>query len=136
MTVNWDTQATINAVRAAAVQGVFEGTQLVHSTAVQKILSGTKSGVIYRRRGVEHQASAPGEAPASDTSRLAQSGRTTLDQAEIVGQVIFSTEYAAALEFGREDGSIAARPFLRPSLAEKNEEIQAAIAARITEALK
>ena len=136
MTVNWDTQGTIDAVRAAAVQGVLEGTELVLSTAVQKIVSGTKSGIVYRRRGVEHQASAPGEAPASDTSRLAQSGRTTLDVNEIVGQIIFSTAYAAALEFGREDGSIEARPFLRPSLAEKNKEIQASIAAQIAGALK
>ena len=98
MTVNWDTDSTIQEVRSAALRGVADGAELIRATAVDKILNDPASGAIYRRRGVEHQASAPGEAPASDTGRLAQSARTELNAAEVSASAIFSTAYAAALE--------------------------------------
>jgi len=131
MTVNWDTEGLIEDVRGAALRGVADGVELVKSAAVQKIASGSKTGIVYRTRGVDHQASAPGESPASDTSRLIQSVRTPLDIANISGQVIFSTAYAAALEFGREDGSIEARPYARPALEESRDQIQGNIAAEV-----
>ncbi len=100
MTVNWDTDKIAAAVRSAALEGVIDGTEAVKAAAIAKILGGTKSGIVYRRRGVFHQASAPGESPASDTGKLAQSGRTRFDTVNIIGEAIFSTAYAAALEFG------------------------------------
>ncbi len=135
MTVNWDTQSITDDVRQAALRGVADSVELVKGVAVSKILSGPKTGIVYRTRGVDHQASAPGESPASDTGRLAQSARTELNPAGISGEVIFSTAYAAALEFGREDGSIAARPYARPALAESREQIEENIAAEIQAAL-
>lgn len=135
MTVNWDTDAIIQDVHDATLRGVFEGAELIRATAVNKILNDPASGRVYRRRGVEHQASAPGEAPASDTGRLAQSARTELDTAAVTASAIFSTAYAAALEFGREDGSVEARPYARPSLEEKRAEIQDGITVEILGAL-
>lgn len=135
MTVNWNTQAVTDDVRQAALRGVADSVEFVKGVAVSKITSGPKTGIVYRTRGVDHQASAPGESPASDTSRLVQSARTELNPAEISGEVVFSTAYAAALEFGREDGSIAARPYARPSLAESREQIEENIAAEIRAAL-
>lgn len=81
------------------------------------VMDGQKSGRIYRRRGAEHQASAPGEAPASDTGRLVQSGHTeVLTEGQIVrGRVTWSTAYALKLEVGTE--KVAPRPFVRPALA-------------------
>ncbi len=135
MTVNWDVQNITDDVRQAALRGVADSIELVKGAAVSKIMSGPKTGLIYRTRGVDHQASAPGESPASDIGRLAQSARTELNPAEISGEVIFSTAYAAAQEFGREDGSIAERPYARPALAESREQIEENIAAEIQEAL-
>lgn len=135
MTVTWDVDGTIDNVRSAAFRGVADAVEAIKNNAVNKILSGTKSGLIYRRRGVDHQASAPGEAPASDTGRLAQSARTELNPQEISGRVIFSTAYAAALEFGREDGSIAARSYARPALAEEREGFAEGVSAEIQAAL-
>lgn len=39
----------------------------------QLLTQGPKTGRVYRIRGVDHQASAPGEAPASRTGRLVRS---------------------------------------------------------------
>jgi hypothetical protein len=50
------------------------GTALEINTAVKKAIQrGTKSGAVYARGGITHQASAPGEAPATDTGALASS---------------------------------------------------------------
>lgn len=136
MTVEWDTGALVTDVRKAALQGVSAGIEAVKSNAVEKILSGNKSGIIYRRRGVIHQASAPGEPPANDTGRLVQSARTELDKQAISGAAIFSTAYAAALEFGREDGSIAPRPYARPALEEERAGIEDAIADEVVAVVK
>lgn len=81
--------------------------------AQKAIQRGPKTGAVYG----DHQASAPGEPPASDTGNLARSitvdGLTTEDSAVITVR----SPYAAALEFGTDDGKIAERPFLRPAVA-------------------
>lgn len=136
MSVEWDTEKIINDVRQASIRGVADGIEAVKNNAVKKILTGSKTGRIYRRRGVSHQASAPGESPANDTGRLAQSARTELDTAEIKGTAIFSTAYAAALEFGTNDGKILPRPYARPALEEEREGIEKAIAGEIQAVVK
>lgn len=82
------------------------------SMAQQSIQKGPKTGVVYKRRNVRHQASAPGEAPATDTGRLVASGRVDQPQS-LVANLIFSADYAAALEYGTRH--MAARPFMRPA---------------------
>lgn len=42
----------------------------IHSTAIEAIQTGARSGVIYTRGTVKHQASAPGEYPKTDTGQL------------------------------------------------------------------
>src|SRR3990167_6542496 len=100
MAVNWYGDEVLAKVRAAAFIAVISSTEAVRESAVNKIQSGSKTGRIYTRRSVVHQASAPGESPASDTGTLAQSGRTEYNKDELQGSVIFSTAYAAALEYG------------------------------------
>jgi phage gpG-like protein len=73
-----------------------------------------KHGAIYLvQGGIEHQASAPGEAPAIDTGNLVNS-----IQVEMTGPaaaVVFTNvEYAPYLEFGTIE--IAPRPFLQPAV--------------------
>lgn len=134
MAVQWYGPEVMAKVRAAAYAGVVTSTESVFQLAIQKIQSGPKTGRIYRRRSVEHQASAPGESPASDTGALVQSGRTEFDMNNLMGTVIFSTAYAAALEFGTV--KMAPRPYARPALAEKREEIEKNISDEIASVLK
>jgi HK97 gp10 family phage protein len=129
MTVEWNGDQLAARIRGAAMRGVVRGTEAVLSEAVRLVQAGPKSGRIYRRRGITHRASAPGESPATDTGRLVQSGRTTYDAAELVGVVSFSTDYAEKLELGTE--RMEPRPFLRPALASQTQNIEDAVADEI-----
>lgn len=76
---------------------------------VRLIKSPPKTGRIYRFRGGLHQASAPGEAPANRTGRLARSARfATRNYQEMrVGETAY---YAKFLEEGTR--KMAPRPHL------------------------
>lgn len=106
----------IGAQMAAAIdEEVNESVQQVVASAKLAIMNPPKTGSTYRRGKTVHQASAPGEAPANDIGNLAGSGdwrRVGLGHY----QAVFSTPYAAALEFGNAAGTILPRPYLRPAL--------------------
>lgn len=121
--------ALIARVRGAALRGVVTAIGIVDSHAVVLITSPPKSGRIYRRRGVSHQASAPGEAPASDTGQLVNSRRIEIDAAALRGRLIFASRKAIYLERGTRN--MAARPFARRALLEKKRAIRAAINGEI-----
>jgi phage gpG-like protein len=96
---------------AAIVRGTAQN---VRSHAIRSIQRGTKSGITYEKIDPRrtHRASAPGEAPATDTGRLANS-----IQADIEGKnatVFTNVEYAPWLEFGTR--TIEPRPFMFPAL--------------------
>lgn len=82
--------------------------------------TGGRSGRTYLGDGVVHQASAPGEPPASDTGELAASieidegDRTTAASAKLGVYVTATADYAAPLELGT--SITAPRPFLAPAL--------------------
>ena len=118
------------------MRGVVRGTEGVRNEAVLLIMNPPKTGRIYRRRGVEHQASAPGEAPASDhgASGLAGRIRTSYNIAGLAGTVIASTDYAAALEYGTQ--RIEPRPYMRPALANRREAIEADIQREVARAIR
>lgn len=120
-------------LRKGAAEGVIIGTESVREEALRLILRTPKSGRIYRRRGVEHQASAPGEAPASDTGRLVGSITTRYENDNLRGFVQAATRYTRFLEFGT--SKMAPRPYMRPALANKIQEVEARIAAKIREVL-
>jgi hypothetical protein len=70
-----------------------------------------KSGRVYRRRGGSHQASAPGEAPASDSGTLLNAiAQGASFPSRLEGQIDIPLEYAELLEFELD------RPFLRPAV--------------------
>lgn len=62
-----------------------------------------------------HQASAPGEFPAGETGHLANDVTIT-KTGEGRRDVDFNADYAAVLEFGSEDGKLAARPAAGPAV--------------------
>lgn len=134
MTVTWDDRDVLARIRKGALQGVLVGAQAVHETGTQKIQDPPKTGKVYRRRGVTHQASAPGQPPASDTGRLVGSGDVFLDPENISARVNWGVGHALPLELGTE--KMEPRPFARPSLAENVEVIRQAVADGVTAALK
>jgi HK97 gp10 family phage protein len=97
------------------IRAVVQGTaQNIRSHAVKSLQRGTKSGVMYEKYAPKrtHRASGAGEAPATDTGRLAGSIK-----AEISGksaEVVANAEYAPYLEFGTR--TMEPRPFMFPAM--------------------
>lgn len=129
MATTWTPEEALAKIRAGAMRGVMAGTELVHTVATQKIQNPPKTGRVYRRRGISHRASAPGEAPATDTGGLVQSGSTSYDLEQVVGRVNWSAAHAPAMEYGTQ--RIEPRPFARVSLEESREEITSGIAEAV-----
>jgi phage gpG-like protein len=101
-----------------AKRAITKGT-LLYEREVKKTLSQTGTGREYKRGRKTHIASEAGSPPAVDTGQL----RASITHEVVkefngwVGKVGSNLEYAAALEFGRLDGSIKARPFMLVTLA-------------------
>ena len=84
---------------------------------VLSVQGGKKTGKVYTRGGVSHQASAAGEAPASDTGGLA--GSINHEREKNMRWSVFSRMMTSVwLEYGTEH--IEARPFFRPVFAKIN----------------
>ena len=98
----------------------------------KNLLVGQRSGRIYTYRSVEHQASAPGEAPAVDTGNLKSSLRV-LEVTDDYASFGTSADYAAHLEFGTRN--MAARPYLRPAAENSVQDVEHAMGAVADEAL-
>ncbi len=101
-------------------KALYASAKKVEAEAKKSVLSGGKTGRVYTRRTVTHRASAPGEAPASDTGRLVNSINGTL--AGTTAEVTASARYSRPLEFGT--AKMAARPFLFPALEKSRAWIQ------------
>jgi HK97 gp10 family phage protein len=97
------------------IADIVRGTaQNVRSHAIKAVQRGRKSGEVYEKYQPKrtHRASAPGQAPATDTGALVRS-----IQADIRGrsaEVAANVDYAVYLEFGTQD--MEPRPFLFPAL--------------------
>lgn len=92
----------------------------------QEILHGAKTGIAYQRGNASHTASAPGEAPASDSGKLAGSIRYE-KKSDTKHEVSINSEYALALEVGT--SRMAARPFITPALQNAKKKLMKAIQA-------
>lgn len=122
-------------VRQAASKAVLGTAMELRGDVVKSIQSGPASGRTYRKYNPSrtHRASAPGQAPMSDTGRLASSITfdTRGDLTAIVGSAIV---YAVYLEYGT--SRMAARPFFRPAVeqikAKFDRRLEAAIGGAVT----
>lgn len=96
------------------------------------IARGAKTGRVYRRGGVVHRASAPGQSPASDTGTLVNSIYVEPDGPArvVVGSRL---AYAAYLEFGTQN--IAPRPAWVPAVEKLRPEFMAQIEAVLARAM-
>ena len=122
-------------VAAEINKALFASAKHVEAEAKRSIVSGQKSGRTYKRRSVTHQASAPGEAPASDTGRLVNTITSYLNTSEGESTVVAgrgTVKYAAMLEFGTRH--IAARPFMFPALEKSKGWIKERLAAAVRKA--
>lgn len=97
------------------------------------------SGAVYKHGKVTHQASSPGQPPATDTGRLGNSINVVqlLDKGVVevrAGGSRSNVKYAAMLEYGTVH--MEPRPFMRPALLRNKKFITQAVSAKIAEALK
>lgn len=103
---------------------------LYYEGKVKKKLTGKRSGRIYIVNGRPHQASAPGEPPASMTGALRQS----ITHTDVIwsgetasGEVGTNKPYGARLEFGGVDSNgvrILPRPYFSATWLEEEEHMQ------------
>lgn len=108
---------------------LFSSANLVEAEAKQSIQRGVKSGRIYKRRSIVHQASAPGEPPASDTGFLVSNiTKTAVEKSgtELSISVESKAPYSKFLEFGTR--KMSARPFLQPALEKNRNKIKSKFA--------
>ena len=92
------------------------GAILVHSEAITTVQKGGRSGEVYKRKKIEHQASAAGEAPKSDTGNLAKNivlNAAKKKGAQLIATVESRASYSRALEYGTR--KMEPRPFMQPS---------------------
>jgi HK97 gp10 family phage protein len=80
---------------------------------MKRLMSLPKSGILYRRGRVVHQASAPGQPPAVDTGTLTNSISFSFEN-PLMARIIINAEYASYLENGT--ARMAARPFIEPAV--------------------
>ena len=106
------------------------GGQLIRGEAIKSIQSGAKSGVMYQmynpRR--EHRASAPGQAPASDTGNLV-SKIIVKQKSKNITNVESNADYSAYLEYGT--SKMQPRPFMLPAFEKSKKPILNAVFNRV-----
>lgn len=105
-----------------------EAALLVRNDAVKSIMTGARSGRVYRRKSVKHQASAPGEPPKTDTGRLAGSITWDLAPGRVARAFVrVALGVGKMLELGT--AKMAARPFLHPAVQRNKAKIEARFVA-------
>lgn len=134
MAIDWRAPQIVEKVRKGAMRGVVIGIGIVEARAVWLITQTKKSGRIYRRRGVQHQSSAPGEPFASDTGTTLARRTTELDAGRLRARLSFRSQNAIRMELGTR--KMAPRPFGRRALAETRDQVQDAILGEIREELR
>ena len=106
------------------------GGQLIRGEAIKSIQTGAKSGVMYQmynpRR--EHRASAPGQAPASDTGNLV-SKIIVKQKSKNITNVESNADYSAYLEYGT--SKMQPRPFMLPAFEKSKKPILNAVFNRV-----
>ena len=110
------------------------GGQLIRGEAIRSIQTGAKSGKTYKKYNPTrtHKASAPGEAPASDTGFLVSNIRVK-DQKDFV-EVRSEASYSKFLEYGT--SKMLARPFMFPASEKSKPKIAEVLFQKIKQSLE
>ncbi len=112
-----------DAVRKRVGVEVTAGAFAIQNRAITSLQRGAKTGRVYDKgNGITHQASAPGEPPASDTGNLARRIDVELSADRLSASIgvhnLLFTPYARRLEFGGTDSrgiEIKPRPYMGPA---------------------
>ena len=111
------------------------GAQLIRGEAIKSIQSGAKSGIVYEKYNPRrtHRASAPGEAPASDTGNLVSKIIVRQDGKDKTN-VESNAHYSAYLEYGT--SKMEPRPFMFPALEKSRKPIEQAVFKRVVKKIE
>ena len=114
---------------------ILGGAQLIRGEAIKSIQTGPKSGRVYQKYNPRrtHTASAPGQAPASDTGNLVSQimvRQQTKDNVLVESNAL----YSSFLEFGT--SKMLARPFLFPATERSRPKIIQAVFNRVVKEIK
>lgn len=134
MSVDWNGPEIEARLVSAVASGIATWIGAIDQRAVELIKGPPKTGRVYRRRGVSHRASAPGEAPATDLGTLVNSRKIEFFDQGLRARLTFMTDYSLKLEVGT--FRMEPRPFARRALSETRRWGEAALAIEIREALK
>ena len=106
------------------------GGQLIRGEAIKSIQTGSKSGIVYEKYNPRrsHRASAPGEAPASDTGNLVSKIIVKQKTKNIVN-VESNANYSAYLEYGT--SKMQPRPYMLPAFEKSKKPIINAVFNRV-----
>lgn len=107
--------------------------EFTHEAAVNSIQQGPATGTIYTKSNPTrtHQASAPGEAPATDTGRLASSVMVAFPTpTQLRARVGTDLDYGAHLEFGT-SRMPKGRPWLSPAVRKAARKVRRDLKRRI-----
>lgn len=105
----------------ASVAGVAACAMIIRNEVLRLLQKGPKTGRLYKRRSVMHRASAPGEAPATDTGALVRSVMMDVLEVSLEAIVSVGTIYAKMLEFGTL--LMGKRPFMSQAVDNKRDEL-------------
>ena len=110
------------------------GGQLIRAEAIKSIQTGAKTGIVYQKYNPrrQHRASAPGQAPASDTGNLV-SKIIVKQKSKNVTQVESGADYSKFLEYGT--SKMEPRPFLFPAFEKSRGNIAKAVFERVITAI-
>jgi len=112
-----------------AIGKAVQAAGLEISTDIRKrVERGPKTGITYTRGNIVHRASAPGEAPASDSGDLASSVAYSM-KGPLTAEIISRLPRATYLEFGTQ--SIAPRPSWVPAVEKYSPKFQLRITTAI-----
>ncbi len=134
MAVDWNSTPILEKIRRGATRGVMIGIGIVEARAVYLTTQVAKTGKKYRRRGVVHQSSAPGEPFASDTGDAIGRRSIAFNPENLMARLSFHSKKASWLEHGTR--KMKPRPFARRSLAETSNQVVDAIAGEIRDELR
>lgn len=109
------------------------GANDIRNTTITEMQTGPKTGKIYKKKSVTHQASAPGQYPAVDSGELLRSIMFDVRSMEVEVGSKAGAPYAEYLEFGTK--KMKARPWLDPSVEKHRQNIIDATGFEVSETI-
>lgn len=121
----------------AAENEVNRARLAVETTAKKLIQKPPKTGEMYKRGNKWHQASAPGESPATDTGTLVSSIESKMEvlRPGVASAVVWTEKlYGKFLEFGT--SKMEPRPFMTPAVEQNRAKFPKALGNAVVKSIE